>query len=236
MAAAVHVLDTGTGERPGLPAGMTWDDDGGCDTRLLFGAADALAIARGLTAPYQGFIERCGDDGSGFARAAAVVRAGGLVLSLTTRTAYRLDVTRLIADGARRRFHLSEAVAGRLEQALGEAVANAVVHGNLGLSSEFRQSVNGLARFGQLLSERLDDPVLCGRRVEIAVQPGHGALVATVTDQGAGFDAAHLAQHGAAAGGKCGRGFVLMKSVADRVAFEDGGRRVRLSFAGALAP
>lgn len=93
----------------------------------------------------------------------------------------------------------------RVELAVIEALTNAIRHGNM------------------------EDPV---KQVQLEMQPESTTLTCVITDQGDGFDpdvvpdpiaSEHLLKTG-------GRGVYLMKEMADKVDFEDAGRRVRLIF------
>ena len=88
-----------------------------------------------------------------------------------------------------------------------EAVTNAIEHGN-----------------------RFD----AGKQVFYRLEVFVGTIEVVVQDQGPGFDpstkddpreSAHLLREG-------GRGLLFMQSMADDLRFEDGGRRVRLTFHG----
>ena len=96
-------------------------------------------------------------------------------------------------------------VTRRLRVAVGEAVANAVIHGNG------------------------EDP---RKSVRITVQAGPGAARVAVHDQGRGFDPAAVPDptRPATRERDHGRGLYLQRRLADRLRHEDGGRRVVLTF------
>lgn len=91
----------------------------------------------------------------------------------------------------------------RLRAAVGEAVANAVRHGN-----------------------RCDP----ARRVRVTAEVGPGGIRVSVQDEGEGFDPGAVPDPTGPAGrGRTdGRGLFLLRRLADEVRHEDGGRRVVL--------
>src|SRR5581483_9519496 len=79
-----------------------------------------------------------------------------------------------------------ESRAGKLMIALHEALSNAVVHGNLELSSELKE--RGDESFAEALAERAADPVRSARTVEVRVDYDGRLCRWTILDQGQGFD------------------------------------------------
>lgn len=122
---------------------------------------------------------------------------------------------------------------GKLLVALHEALANAVIHGNLGVPSSLKE--RGDDSFARALAERAADPAYSDRFVDIAVDYDGRRCRWTIHDEGAGFDVdAVLA--------RClsddpeillasGRGIVMMRSFLDDVRYEEGGRRLVLELA-----
>jgi anti-sigma regulatory factor (Ser/Thr protein kinase) len=121
--------------------------------------------------------------------------------------------------------------AGKLLVALHEALSNAVVHGNLGISSELKERDDNA--FAEALAARASDPELSGRVVDIVVDYDGENCHWTITDQGQGFDVPRVLE-------RClgddpemqlasGRGILMMHSLLDAVRYELEGRRVILS-------
>lgn len=124
----------------------------------------------------------------------------------------------------------SETRSGKLMIALHEALTNAVVHGNLGISSALKEQA--MDAFAEALAQRAADPVLCAREVDIVIDYDGAACQWIITDQGAGFDVDKVLA-------RCtsddpdlllssGRGIRMMKSFLDDVRYELNGRRVVL--------
>src|SRR5262249_55510978 len=79
-----------------------------------------------------------------------------------------------------------ESRSGKLLIALHEAVTNAVVHGNLGVSSELKEQGN--TAFAEALAQRAADPAYAERVVDILVEFEADVCRWIITDQGNGFD------------------------------------------------
>ncbi len=153
-----------------------------------------------------------------------------------TASAVGLDVAR----------HVTEALDARLPSlvtgwgqplrenvllALHEAISNAIVHGNLGLPSMERRSLDDLETFSDQLHQRLSTPDLAEKPVWVAValtQPAIGTalLTAVVQDDGLGH-----AQSLPAAGQEDGRGLQIIAATSHAVRFCNGGRRIEMDFA-----
>src|SRR5262245_30567531 len=102
----------------------------------------------------------------------------------------RPDWIEAAAEYLRQRAVLSgacdESRSGKLMIALHEAISNAIVHGNLGLSSELKEHDD--TSFAEALARRASDPRLAERIVDIVVQYDGACCRWIITDQGQGFD------------------------------------------------
>lgn len=175
-----------------------------------------------LRPPLRGWIEwGCGAPSADFIKCLSL---GGLALHLSTKAAYEMDGAHLMVLSLRAHYALAEQDASRIELALTEGVANAVMHGNLEMGSELRERFDSFRQFRTLLSERLGDPVLAGRAVEILARRSGSRLTVTVKDQGRGYDfAAELAKERPLTA-KSGRGLSLIRAMSDGVSGTDLGR------------
>lgn len=200
---------------------------------VRYGAATADDLCAGLAPPWAGFLER-GEDGlAGVgARCLSALRAGGVALSVLTRTACSIELAQVFEGAIRHRYPLGRRDSdGLISLCLAEAVSNAVIHGNLGIASSLRATRDGFLAFRGIMNDRLADPRLAGRRVEVTLHPVRpGSFTIAVSDRGDGFDFAAQAGRRPAADDKYGRGLSLMRKVARSVAAEDGGRTIVLSF------
>ncbi|MFD2235444.1 hypothetical protein [Phaeospirillum tilakii] len=147
---------------------------------LLIGPASEEAVRSGLSAPYCGFFECEGlphrDQIESLLQASA--REGGLVLSLTTRSAWRLDLTGLIAESLARRSGTSRLdQRRRIERDLSAAITQALVHDNLGLDSPPAHSLSGLLSHLDQAERRLRDPNIATRRLDLRIlTEGNGRI------------------------------------------------------------
>ena len=110
--------------------------------------------------------------------------------------------------------------------ALQEAVINAVYHGNLEVSSEFRQTDEQI--FDQLALERRQIEPYRARRVRIHVQLDADAARFSVSDDGPGFDVSILNRpvHAEDLTRIGGRGLLLIRTFMDEVTFNAHGNQI----------
>lgn len=158
-----------------------------------------------------------------------VAAVGGAVLGCTTRSALAMEPARLFVELLTAAREISEDARIAVESALQEAVTNALVHGNLEISSESFDVQGGLCCLEELLEERKRQPELAGRRLVLAARQGKRALEVTVENEGPGYqpqedDAALDGQ------GFSGRGLGIIRAFAEHVDLSDNGRIMRLTF------
>jgi len=122
---------------------------------------------------------------------------------------------------------------GKLVVALHEAVTNAMIHGNLELSSELKEQGN--SAFAEALAQRAADPDLSERIVDIVVDFDGATCNWIITDEGRGFDVDRVLARCLSDDPEVllssGRGILMMKSFLDDVRYSMGGRRVTMSLA-----
>jgi anti-sigma regulatory factor (Ser/Thr protein kinase) len=183
---------------------------------------DALSLALALPATV------CVD--SGCADGADPPYHASLLLRLSTAAATRLDVANAFCAALKNRApqlagHLSD-----IRYAVHEAIANAVMHGNLGLDSGLRSDMAGLARFAEAMEQRLADPVHARLPVIIAARTLGDRVLISVEDQGMGFRPQDIRPPASAASG--GMGLAIIAKCCRRVRFSKGGRRITMMFGG----
>lgn len=117
----------------------------------------------------------------------------------------------------------------RFAVALEEALTNAVIHGNLEVSSELRGAMDGA--YVSLLKRRLAEQPYCGRTVNVDSFFNVEEVRVVITDQGPGFDPRSVPDPTDPANLEKphGRGLMLMKSFMDEVRYNDRGNQVTLS-------
>ncbi|MCA8996944.1 MAG: ATP-binding protein [Planctomycetaceae bacterium] len=157
-------------------------------------------------------------------------------------------------NGAVRRFKLvldndkskvSEVVDGLLEEcvkqkilidgddfkvrvALEEALLNAIIHGNLEVSSTLREQ--GDDSYEQAISERQQSPAFRDRKVTIDCEFCSEKATFQIQDQGKGFDVSDIPDPTDPdyLDRPCGRGLLLMRAFMDEVVYNDRGNCVTL--------
>ena len=196
---------------------------------MLVSEIDREALAVSLAEPGAVVVEARDDQPPPGDWAAVVVPANGFYLSVATATAFSIQVAPLVVAVLARRGVLAVDKRSVVELCLQEAVANAIIHGNLGISSTAKDHPEGYRVFSQLVNGRLGDPELRERRIEVFVRWTGLVLDISVSDQGSGFDIAKLPAE-ADSGSRSGRGFVFMRALASRVVVTDGGRCTSLRF------
>ncbi|QDT04585.1 Transcriptional regulatory protein YycF [Rubripirellula lacrimiformis] len=120
----------------------------------------------------------------------------------------------------------------RLGMAVDHAVQNAMLHGNLELSSEALKSDAELTIQGEpsLPVRRAAEPEFCVRRVHVTVRLSPTEAEITVADDGAGFDTSLFPDRHAPnqLGQDQGRGLVMIRSFMDEVNFNDAGNEITM--------
>lgn len=152
------------------------------------------------------------------------LREGGLGLCLRTDTAYRIPLASLFTAAVEKRFGFRRMDFSDLELVIHELAANAVIHGNLGVTGGWEASTNPLDVFGGAMDRALADPKLAARRVRLSALAVPGGLELAVEDDGDGYDVEAIrARHQ-----DCVRlhGLALVEKMTDGVRVERGGRRV----------
>lgn len=112
-----------------------------------------------------------------------------------------------------------------LDLCLSEALANAVIHGNLEVPSSLKQ--DDWTKFDALLAERESDPAYAERTVSVSYERSEDRLSFVIADQGRGFDPSGLPDpNDPAAMLSSGRGLLLIRSFMDEVSWNDTGNAI----------
>jgi CheY-like chemotaxis protein len=116
----------------------------------------------------------------------------------------------------------------RLGVGLGEALANAMFHGNLELSSSLREA--DADAYHRLAECRRRESPYEGRRIEVEVRLARGKAVFVIRDEGPGFDPSALPDPTDPANLEkvTGRGILLMQAFMDQVEFNARGNEVTM--------
>ena len=166
--------------------------------------------------------------GLGVADVAASLRlaqASSIFVSLTTVSAYRLQLAHHVILALDLLQPIGEERCYDMELALQEAISNAVIHGNLSVQSLENPSLTALERFSSEVEGRLADPELASQRLKVAARLGDGGIAIDVIDQGPGFTPGARKSSVAS-----GRGISLIETLVSGWELLDDGRRIRLRF------
>lgn len=117
----------------------------------------------------------------------------------------------------------------RLGIALSEALSNAMIHGNLDISSDLRNSAAD-TYYDLITTRRAREPYI-SRQVHVHMRFSQSSLTVTIRDQGKGFDRAALADPTSPENLErlSGRGLLLMRAYTDALSWNDSGNEVTLT-------
>ncbi|MGJ8670453.1 MAG: response regulator [Oceanococcus sp.] len=164
--------------------------------------------------------------GSRLADAVGVVYQEQLQLTFNSRSSIVKTVVHRISDHLRPFLSVAAIKGDSLALALTESITNAVVHGNLQVSSETKEA--DWDEFYAQIQERELDPAYAAREVQVIVEVDQGGIGLTVTDQGTGFDFARLVDPVDPVASLGGRGVTLIRYSMDSVEWGDGGRTIKM--------
>lgn len=122
----------------------------------------------------------------------------------------------------------SEREQARLGIALGEALSNAIIHGNLDISSEARDALDD-SYYDLITTRRAREPY-ASRAVHIIMRFSQSSATFVIRDHGKGFDRSKVADPTAEENlaSLSGRGVLLMRAYTDAVSWNDVGNEVTL--------
>jgi len=161
----------------------------------------------------------------------------GLVLRLSSRTIFEGDDPGSdFIEAIINRTWLAQERRDSAQLAIHEALANAVIHGNFGISGGNATTPDAFREQGLLITSRLSDPAFSNLPVTLSAHVNSQGLEISVQDCGSGFSAAQSDYSGSdiPPSAKKGRGLSLMQASSDELRHEDNGRRVVLFFSNAL--
>jgi anti-sigma regulatory factor (Ser/Thr protein kinase) len=192
------------------------------------------SLARALSLPVTECMEVALIDGNQYSRLLFRPRTRGcLRLALTTRSAYRHPVVKVFVRAMATRIDLSRDLRERIHTAVQEAVMNSVLHGNLAINSEFRDSLEGLDNSHQAIEMLLTSPQIARSMIRVEAIWNSTMLYVLVRDSGAGFKRSELPSPSAwwkAGHHGSGRGLAILEAFCDRIALLNGGATIKLGF------
>ncbi|MFV0445796.1 MAG: response regulator [Planctomycetaceae bacterium] len=137
-------------------------------------------------------------------------------------------LVRQLCDFGMRKGPLTQQDEIRVSVALEEALLNAIIHGNLEVSSELREEEGDA--FEQLIALRIQDEYYAQRRVSIECEVSRDEIRYQITDGGPGFDISKLPdpRNPDRILLASGRGILMMRAFMDDVHYSERGNRVTL--------
>ena len=159
-----------------------------------------------------------------------VLEADSAVLRVPTRLEWVGKAAEFLRTRAEQCGVCDETRGGNLLMVLHEALTNAIVHGNLGISSQLKELGGDV--FARALAERSADPAFSHREVTVSFDYDGERCQISVADEGAGFDWQKYLAAAAANDDEdaepnlalSGRGMIIMRAFVDELTYRDGGR------------
>lgn len=158
---------------------------------------------------------------------------GQLSLLVSTRSAYRHPVGRRFLEAIEKRTKIAGDLHDRIGTAVQEAVMNSLLHGNLHIDTQARESLEGLNELHESIAHELERPDVAHCMIQLDALWSTKMLYVIVRDSGVGYPRDRLPRRGepdACAARSSGRGLSILTAVCDRVAVIEGGRAIRLGF------
>jgi len=158
------------------------------------------------------------------------IRRGQLAWSFPTSEAADIERTWLLIESVLTGLVGTSPALARLGMAFGEALTNAVEHGNLELDSAVKElQPDGMLRFFEERRRRLQDPALSRRRIHVAVSLRGPRLRVRLRHEGLGCDPEQMRPSSPVrAAAPHGLGMLMIRSLVDRAAISSDGRTVIL--------
>lgn len=195
----------------------------------FWSAESASSLASALTPPVCAVIERDLARPDIAPVNGICSSANRLALQVLSLTASREPIARIFTKALAQRVDLSERLEERVAVALQEAVANALVHGNLELSWRTATDDASVDAYYEAMERRLAEQPWSGRFVTVRGQWSRTELTIVVEDEGTVWleadnapDENVVLPHG--------RGFIMMRAMSDELTVDRKTHRVTLGF------
>lgn len=150
-----------------------------------------------------------------------------ICITIPSRIEWIEPTVRYLEQHARELSVCTDANRHQISVSLHEAITNAIVHGNLEISSELKEQEG--SAFAEQLAVRLSDNRYATRNVEITIDCNRDRIEWSIADSGRGFDIDRILQRAESDEVSLlasGRGVIMMKAFMDDVRYDLGGRRV----------
>jgi anti-sigma regulatory factor (Ser/Thr protein kinase) len=161
---------------------------------------------------------------------AAILRSSlpPLAITVTTRSAYQSLSGSAVAHVLAARNVLPECHTETVASAVQEALSNAVIHGNLGMRLDPDDGDRDFIAFHEEVTRRIAGRDGVARCVAIAASWTASEVSVSIADEGDGFRTSSNSSDPADA--LAGRGLLIMKAYASRIAYQEDGRVTILIF------
>lgn len=154
---------------------------------MLLDSPDEERLVRALQMPSLACVEVVAGMPAPLEPTVAAAGLPILLLSLTSATSYRIPLSNLFAKAVAARAGLDAGITETLETVLQEAIINSLVHGNLEVSSEGRQTLAGWEEVDRQIAARLAMPKFARRRLRLLATWQGDSIDVCVCDEGGGF-------------------------------------------------
>ena len=149
---------------------------------------------------------------------------------LTCPIIYACNVAELFTQALNNRLALTPTQSESIHFALHESIVNGLIHGNLHVNSQMRQSARDFIEYARLLHDRLNDPSYAQKSISIIATWDKQKLEIKIRDEGAGYELNSSPKLTPHVQPKTGRGIKIIAGTADSCTIEDFGREITLSF------
>jgi|GEM_PF-857393 len=190
---------------------------------LLCPPVGERALSEALALPFDALIELPNSNGVLVAGSFRTAQSSRLHVSVSNETARTLPLAPLLVRAILQRAGEPGADPCDMETALHEAITNAVIHGNLGLSSIHVGGHEGLDNYIRTVEQRAAQETLKHRRVIVGVDWDDHEIGFSVRDEGDGFNPQAKRSNDSPAAFS-GRGFFLIRSLVSRLEISDDGK------------
>jgi|GEM_PF-2377653 len=209
----------------------------GSITMLGTDCATPLPLDVFLRRPGTGCLSVGGDVQAAVDRIVFAVKLNSLVVSLPGQIIMESGMARKFCEGIRAHTDVSSINLTTIELSLQEAIINAVVHGNLGLGSAYKETADDLTHYHQMIRDRLANDPQARKPIDVIGWWDDRHLAIAVGDQGAGYETVERRKQkdaGSPVTGKdrrrSGRGLEIIRRFAEDVTVANGGRTIIMSF------
>jgi PAS domain S-box-containing protein len=185
-------------------------------------------------------VEFIGEGGLEEIMGRAVPATGNRINGCCTFEKGRYEIDSQLIDAEETSYRVTEKLSNFLpasdvtlmKMGVREMIINAIEHGNLGVSFEEKTAALDQGCYFQLINERQENPANRGRKVVIDYLVAENHAVFRITDRGNGFDHRKMIERSVLENesGELahGRGITLVRSIFDRVVFNEKGNQILL--------